>query len=342
MNTRRLALCTALALASFSTTPALAGGPPPQWNRRIAALHIEPSLGGGPGTYDVHADVFVSRHDTTGAVLVLDFLLALSVGGPNPIGLEAVAVEMQPSSPPCSELECSGAAPCAVIAIDGVPRDGQCRPLPPHFGDDVDWCGCSTTARVVFQQVALVPGTPLSAQLFPDGAGLAEIHTPDDQFTTSVPAETVTTFCFGDGSGTPCPCGNDGYVGQACRNSTHGGAVLGTLGSASVLADDLLVRTYNLPVGQPTLLFTGDSAVNGGAGVPFGDGLRCVGTNVVRVGTVNANANGVASWGPGLAASEGWQVGDVVHAQAWFRDPIGGPCGELFNLSNGLRVELVP
>ena len=35
-------------------------------------------------------------------------------------------------------------------------------------------------------------------------------------------------------------------------------------------------------------------------------------------------------------------AGAVVQAQAWFRDPFGGPCGTNFNLTNGLGVVFTP
>jgi hypothetical protein len=86
------------------------------------------------------------------------------------------------------------------------------------------------------------------------------------------------------------------------------------------------------------LLFQGTSAAGGGAGVPFGDGLRCVGGNVTRLGLRTANAFGLADFGPGLAAQGGWQAGTSTSFQLWYRDPSGGPCGGGFNLSNALRV----
>jgi hypothetical protein len=33
------------------------------------------------------------------------------------------------------------------------------------------------------------------------------------------PSELFTSFCSGDGSGTPCPCGNTGLAGRGCDNS---------------------------------------------------------------------------------------------------------------------------
>jgi hypothetical protein len=147
------------------------------------------------------------------------------------------------------------------------------------------------------------------------------------------PGGPVQPLCFGAG----CPCGNDSAT-AGCTNSTGGGALLGFSGGTSLAADDLQLSGAGLAPGQPALLIAGLNAVNGGAGNPFGDGLRCVGGSVKRLGLALPDANGDASWGPGLAAGQGWLPGDVRYFQLWYRDPIGSACGGGFNLSNGLEV----
>jgi len=147
----------------------------------------------------------------------------------------------------------------------------------------------------------------------------------------------VSGFCFG----VSCPCSNDSAT-AGCINSTGAGARLDGSGSASLAADDLLITLSQSPPGQPALLFFGDLAVNGGSGLPFGDGLRCVGGSVVRVSVKTANTSGVATWGPGLGASEGWSAGDLLSLQTWYRDPAGGPCSSGFNLSHAVELSVVP
>jgi hypothetical protein len=183
-----------------------------------------------------------------------------------------------------------------------------------------------------------------------ESAGLDDLAFYDDLLSSSdiagLAAGTLTpfsvgspgaSFCWGDGSATACPCGNGGGAGEGCANSTGSGAVLAAAGSASVAADDLTFAASSLPAGQPVLLFSGLNAVNGGAGTVFGDGLRCAGGSVVRLGVQSATG-GAAAWGPGLSVVGGWTSGDTRRFQAWYRDPSGSPCGSNFNLSNGLEV----
>lgn len=152
-----------------------------------------------------------------------------------------------------------------------------------------------------------------------------------------------SSYCFGDGSGTTCPCGNNGIAGHGCANSaTSDGAQLSGAGSGSAGAGNLVLQASDLPSNQPGLYFQGDLATNGGAGAPFGDGLRCAGTNVVRLQTVTATGSGTSATSLDVAAKGGVSAGDTKRYQLWYRDPSGGPCGTDFNLSQGLEIVWMP
>jgi hypothetical protein len=155
-------------------------------------------------------------------------------------------------------------------------------------------------------------------------------------------SDVGTPYCFGDGSGGSCPCGNSASAGEGCGNSTGAGGLLGGYGSDSAGSDSLVFQAQQLIPLQPALLFAGLNAVNGGNGIPFGDGLRCAGQSVVRLGVDVPDANGDASWGPGLGANGGWGAGATRYFQGWYRDPNGGPCGSGFNLTNGVVVVFGP
>ncbi|MCB9915268.1 MAG: hypothetical protein H6828_08975 [Planctomycetes bacterium] len=149
-------------------------------------------------------------------------------------------------------------------------------------------------------------------------------------------------YCYADGGGVACPCGNSGSPGRGCANSTGAGARLSGLGSASVSSlTNLLLQGSGFTPQQPALLFAGANAVNGGAGAPFGDGLRCVGGGVTRLGTYFCDPDGEVFWyATGYRAAEG--PGVTRRFQAWYRDPQGSPCGSAFNLSNGVEVTFAP
>jgi hypothetical protein len=154
----------------------------------------------------------------------------------------------------------------------------------------------------------------------------------------------ISEFCFGDGSGTSCPCTNPSAVGagQGCANSTGEGGRLVCDDGLQASDDDLRAYACGLLAGQPALLFSGEQAVNGGAGVIFGDGLRCAGGNTIRLAVRFADGSGRADWGPGLGATGGWSAGDTRSLQGWYRDPAGSPCGAGFNLTNGVELTFVP
>ena len=143
-------------------------------------------------------------------------------------------------------------------------------------------------------------------------------------------------YCLGDGSATPCPCGNTSLSG-GCANSTGVGGTMTAYGSVSVSADDLTFTATGLIPSQPVLLFVGNNAVNSGAGNSFGDGLRCAGGGVRRLGVRFCDSAGSANWGGGLNATGGWSAGDIQRFQGWYRDA-GGPCGSTFNLTQGLEL----
>ena len=175
--------------------------------------------------------------------------------------------------------------------------------------------------------------------------------TSGDALVHPLPPRVGVAACAGDGSGTPCPCGNESPagLGLGCENGHGLGASLDAAGSASVGAGDLLVsasftalRPTVIPP-QPVLLFAGTSSVNGGAGVPFGDGLRCVGGSVVRLDTrVGTPYFGLAVWDAGLPGALGVAAGETRFFQAWYRDPLGTPCGSGFNTSNAVEVTFTP
>ncbi len=157
--------------------------------------------------------------------------------------------------------------------------------------------------------------------------------------TGSGTSEPGASYCFGDGIGTPCPCSNNGGLGEGCANDTGSGAALSATGSASVAADDVVLSATNLTNG-PGLFFQGNNAVNSGNGAAFGDGLRCAGGSVRRLEIRFANAGNsfTTTTTISIVTDGNISVGQTRRYQYWYRDSGTSPCSTLFNLSNGYQI----
>jgi hypothetical protein len=226
--------------------------------------------------------------------------------------------------------DASGDTKIAAYPAGGCPTDGS------SLACDDNGAGCADfTSSMDF---ACVAGTSYLIQIghFPGTAG-----TTGNVTITQTPGspEPGMAYCFGDGSGTACPCGNEGGAGEGCANDTGNGAVLSASGTASVAADDLVLSATNLTSG-PGLFFQGNNAVNSGNGNSFGDGLRCAGFNVVRLEVQFSNAaNGfTADSTISISTRGGVSVGQTKRYQFWYRDSGGSPCHSQFNLTNGYEI----
>jgi hypothetical protein len=219
----------------------------------------------------------------------------------------------------------------AAYPAGGCPTDGTALAC----NDDSSACG-GLQAELLFPVVA---GSSYLLQLghYPGASGGA------GSFEVSVvpPAEPGTAYCFCDGGNSPC--NNGGAADRGCANgSDSSGAQLMGAGIALVGADSVTLMASGLPPGQPGLYFQGMNQVNGGSGNPFGDGLRCTGGDVRRLGVSFSDASGnsdTSGFAQPISVLGGVALGDQRNYQLWYRDPVGSPCGNLFNLSNGYAVQ---
>jgi hypothetical protein len=178
------------------------------------------------------------------------------------------------------------------------------------------------------------------------GPALPQLH------ATHLRAQSIA-FCFGDGSGAACPCGNVSPPGDqaGCTNAVGLAAHLADGGIASVTNDTLVLTSTNETPAGATLFIQGSSSI---APALFGDGLRCVGGSVKRLytkvavgGVVSAPQSGDASITARSAAqSDALVSGSTRFYQAYYRDPNSGfcpaPAGNTWNMSNGLIVTWAP
>jgi hypothetical protein len=155
------------------------------------------------------------------------------------------------------------------------------------------------------------------------------------------PITTGSAFCSGDGTGTACPCSNNGIAGNGCANSVNAnGARLVATGSASISSDLLVLAGSGMP-NSSALYFQGTAQQNGGLGTLFGDGLRCAGGTNLRLGT-KSNSAGASSYPVG--ADQPVSVRGSVFApgtrvyQVWYRNAAAFCSIDTFNLTNGLSI----
>jgi hypothetical protein len=151
---------------------------------------------------------------------------------------------------------------------------------------------------------------------------------------------TGTAFCSGDGTSAACPCGNQGGGGEGCAHSFGVGAELTGTGQASVGADMVVLQGSQMP-NSSALYFQGTQRLNGGLGVTFGDGLRCVGGNITRLGT-KQNVGGASSYPTAgdlpVSVRGNVAAGDVRQYQIWYRNSAAFCTPSGFNLSNGYEI----
>ncbi len=153
---------------------------------------------------------------------------------------------------------------------------------------------------------------------------------------------TGTTFCFGDGSGTACPCTNNSTPGngEGCLNSLGMGGKLGAVGGASLAADTVVLSGTQMP-NSSALYFQGTSQQSAGAGAIFGDGLRCAGGAIIRLGTKN-NVSGASTYpaagDPSVSVRGLVTMPGTRTYQCWYRNAAAFCTASTFNLSNGVEI----
>lgn len=183
-----------------------------------------------------------------------------------------------------------------------------------------------------------VAAIPLADRILVIGGGIVQGLLPSAYVDTFQPLTVGAQHACECSAG--APCGNTASE-SGCRNSTGLGAELTGVGRASIGNDSLVVVATQLPPTSPALFFQGSALANGGAGVPFADGLRCASGTVVRIAMKTASG-GIVRYpeGGNSAVSVRGNVSSATtrHYQVWYRN-VGGPCGADSNLTNALTVD---
>jgi hypothetical protein len=170
---------------------------------------------------------------------------------------------------------------------------------------------------------------------FTSGAGSARENRDVVSWAfTSTSQNSGTAYCFGDGTGSACPCAGFGGPGEGCITTSGSGATLVGTGDAAVVSDTLLLSVSGGPANKPGIFFQGNNQLGGGNGNPAGDGLLCTAGGTIRYSVNPLDATGATSQ-TGFGVNAG--AGLTRNYQYWFRDT-GNACGGQFNFTNGWTV----
>ncbi|MBI5365068.1 MAG: hypothetical protein HZA53_17960 [Planctomycetes bacterium] len=193
------------------------------------------------------------------------------------------------------------------------------------------------------------PEAPVAVPLFAindlgQSAIATESVTHDLVHDSACALEFVRSACAGDGTlATDCPCANRGLPGHGCANSIEpDGALLGWSGTPQ--PDALVLAASGVPssTAPSVIVFQGDAFE--ADGVVFGDGVRCAGGTLVRLGVVAA-PGGLATYpsagSPSVSARGGVAPGsgELRWYQAYYRNAAASFCPPAtFNVTNALQV----
>ncbi len=155
-------------------------------------------------------------------------------------------------------------------------------------------------------------------------------------------------FCFGDGSAGQCPCTppQSGQIGRGCPNSFN--AAGASLGATSTVGGNTLLFLANIGGNSAAfgLMLKGNGAYLPGS--PNGDGLLCVGGQLVRFGGHNAGTYGaiLGNWSypnsvqtTSVSAATNQLPGQDAYYQLYYRNVAPNFCNpSTTNWSNAFGV----
>lgn len=260
-------------------------------------------------------------------------------------GLGLVAIDVGTNTMTYREMYIGLGSPELAAHIHGFSIPGV--PAPVIIGQALGALKCGTWAMTPTDTTNALNGLTYfnvhSTIIFSGGEIRGQIAERPDQ----------TTLCYGDGSGTACPCANFSAIGdnEGCLHSGGTGARLqgysgSTTTNPSISNDRLVLHLLRAPAVTPCVIFQGTATVSGGAGVVFGEGLLCVGGSTVRLITRFTCIGQLGCPEPGdpsVTILGGVGAPGTRYYQAWFRT--GPPICALaqqFSLSNAVQVSWVP
>jgi len=334
----------ALAFTALVLSAGAAAAQAPDWDRRIGDIHIVHPPGTPPGFARVSIDLALMSGPLAPVPTNLGVDVLVSLNG-MPFLTRTLSAEAVQSEIACFPTTGCPEDNCNVwfLASNGliVNNNAYCSGV----YESLWGCRCwsSWNSPWTFDMV-VQPGDVIDVVITPSAGSLPEIDTSDDTFSARVGDYLPgVDFCFGDGSGVACPCGNSGAPGNGCASSVNAqGAYLGATGTASVAADGVVLTGSGMS-NSTCLYFQGTTQL---AGALFGDGLRCAGGAVIRLGT-KANSAGSSAY-PAVGDLPISVKGAVPMSggsrtyQAWYRNAAAFCTTSTFNLTNGVSIAWNP
>jgi hypothetical protein len=296
----------------------------------------------GSNASDVHA--FATFDDGSGPALYATGTFQLPGGGHTSIARWTGSTWI--------EIAFQAGGPALAVCDDG---NGPALFAPTGIGPIAKWNG-----HVVTALGAGVNGNVLAMGVFDEGAGRGPELFAGGQFTQAGGGidsvgiakwiscdSSIEPFCPGDLTLASCPCQNFGQAARGCDNSlATGGAQLSASGATT---PDSLVLTSSHELPTALSIFLQGNAETPFV-EPFGDGLRCIGGQLLRLyvkGALNGTAIAPRLGDPSIStrsASLGDPIspGSLRYYQVYYRDPSPTFCpsstGGTFNVSNGMRI----
>jgi hypothetical protein len=208
--------------------------------------------------------------------------------------------------------------------------------LPATF--DSDPTTATWTVLAPPAQSTLLGSTSSAFRILQPNAGASGTDTLQYQVTTAGGNSNSGTVTLVYDAPPACPAIYNYCIGAP--NSAGPGAVMSSVGSNHYGQNDFSLYAYGTPPNKLGIFLYSRFATQ----APLGDGWRCVGSPLFRIGVVQTDPFGEATlpidWAhsPFDAGNGAIHPGDTAHFQLWFRDPGFGPAGT--NLTDGLGVPL--
>jgi hypothetical protein len=241
----------------------------------------------------------------------------------------------------------------AITAIIDATGDGGAHPLDRPVGIALDGSGNAYVAGSDTDDAfKITPGGVITQIIDPtgdgggntldrswgitvDGSGNVYVTGRRSNNAFKIAAAPVTFCDDSDGSLASCPCANPGAPDTGCDiQQSTGGVGLSLVAQETSPLNRVTWGGSGFPaMSTPTSIVIRAADLDSAAPVVFGDGLRCVGTPLVRLGAAFAiGGTSVHTHGHGAMAGTG-----AFRYQLWFRNTPVMFCDPTaaFNLSNG-------